>query len=214
VSKMRGVRFMVVAGLVAGTVGLAACGDDEEEAASEAASSIQSQVDEAQGSVEDRVDSALSEATDGDVQSQVESALSEADGDVQSQVESALSEATDGDIQSQVESALSEAETAAADATGGEDTGGDATGQDTSGAGDPAAGKEVFNSAGCAGCHTLADAAAAGAVGPNLDEAQPSYDTIVTVVTNGAPPMPAFKGQLSDADIQNVAAYVSSVAGQ
>lgn len=37
-------------------------------------------------------------------------------------------------------------------------------------AGDPAAGKEVFAAAGCSGCHTLADAGAAGAVGPNLSD--------------------------------------------
>ena len=30
----------------------------------------------------------------------------------------------------------------------------------------------------------------------------------------GGGPMPAFKGTLSDADIANVAAYVSSVAGK
>jgi mono/diheme cytochrome c family protein len=37
-------------------------------------------------------------------------------------------------------------------------------------AGDAAAGKAVFTSAGCAACHTLAEANAAGTVGPNLDE--------------------------------------------
>ena len=48
------------------------------------------------------------------------------------------------------------------------------------GKGDPAAGKEVFMSAGCVGCHTLADAGATGNVGPNLDEAKPPYDLVVT----------------------------------
>ena len=38
---------------------------------------------------------------------------------------------------------------------------------------DVVAGKEVFESAGCVGCHTLADAGATGTVGPNLDEAKP-----------------------------------------
>jgi mono/diheme cytochrome c family protein len=37
---------------------------------------------------------------------------------------------------------------------------------------------------------------------------------VQTQVTNGGAAMPAFKGTLSDADIANVAAYVSSVAGQ
>jgi mono/diheme cytochrome c family protein len=80
-------------------------------------------------------------------------------------------------------------------------------------AGDAAAGKAVFT-ANCAGCHTLSDAAATGAVGPNLDDLKPDEATVKTQVENGGGAMPAFKGTLSDADIANVAAYVSSVAGQ
>jgi mono/diheme cytochrome c family protein len=79
---------------------------------------------------------------------------------------------------------------------------------------DVVAGKEVFESAGCVGCHTLADAGATGTVGPNLDEAKPPVDLVVTRVTNGMGAMPPFKGQLSDKQIQDVAAYVSSVAGK
>ena len=75
-------------------------------------------------------------------------------------------------------------------------------------------GKEVFESAGCVGCHTLADAGATGTVGPNLDEAKPPADLVVTRVTNGMGAMPPFKGQLSEKQIQDVAAYVSSVAGK
>ena len=82
------------------------------------------------------------------------------------------------------------------------------------GAGDAAAGKAVFESAGCVGCHTLADAGATGTVGPNLDQAKPPADLVVTRVTNGMGAMPPFKGQLSEKQIQDVAAYVSSVAGQ
>jgi sulfite dehydrogenase len=80
--------------------------------------------------------------------------------------------------------------------------------------GDPAAGKKVFASAGCGGCHTLKDAGSSGNVGPNLDDAKPPYALVVDRVTNGKGPMPSFKGQLSPQDIQNVAAYVSSVAGK
>src|SRR3954453_3729010 len=36
--------------------------------------------------------------------------------------------------------------------------------------GDPGAGRKVFLTAGCTGCHTLADAHATGTVGPNLDD--------------------------------------------
>jgi mono/diheme cytochrome c family protein len=80
--------------------------------------------------------------------------------------------------------------------------------------GDPAAGKEVFlGSSGCGACHTLADAGTSGQVGPNLDEAQPSYAAVVDIVTNGRGQMPSFSSSLSEEDIQNVAAYISQSAG-
>ena len=78
---------------------------------------------------------------------------------------------------------------------------------------DVVAGKEVFASAGCATCHTLADAGSSGTVGPNLDQAKPPSALVVKRVTSGQGVMPPFKGQLTDKQIQDVAAYVSSVAG-
>ncbi len=75
-------------------------------------------------------------------------------------------------------------------------------------------GKQVFASAGCSGCHTLKDAGATGNVGPNLDDLKPSKAKVAHQVEVGGGAMPAFKGQLSDAQIQAVAAYVSSVAGK
>jgi cytochrome c553 len=81
--------------------------------------------------------------------------------------------------------------------------------------GDPVAGKQVFlGSAACGGCHTLADAGSSGNVGPNLDDAKPTYDKVVTQVTNGGGVMPPFKGTLTEQQIADVAAYVSSVAGK
>ncbi len=74
--------------------------------------------------------------------------------------------------------------------------------------GDATAGKQVFTSAGCASCHTLADAGAKGAVGPNLDQAKPPADLVIDRVTNGKGVMPSFSGQLSDQQIADVAAYV------
>jgi mono/diheme cytochrome c family protein len=79
--------------------------------------------------------------------------------------------------------------------------------------GDATAGKQVFASAGCTACHTLADANSTGTVGPNLDEAKPPASLVVDRVTHGKGAMPSFAGQLTDAQIQDVAAYVSSVAG-
>ena len=87
----------------------------------------------------------------------------------------------------------------------------------TGGAGAPAAapnGKQVFASAGCAGCHTLKDAGASGNVGPNLDQAKPAEAKVAHQVTVGGGAMPAFKGQLTPAQIKAVAKYVSSVAGK
>jgi mono/diheme cytochrome c family protein len=82
------------------------------------------------------------------------------------------------------------------------------TSSGTGAQGNPAAGKAVFASAGCTGCHTLKAAGATGTVGPNLDQLKPPYARIVTQVENGGGPMPAFKGRLSDAQIHDVAAFV------
>jgi cytochrome c6 len=77
------------------------------------------------------------------------------------------------------------------------------------GTGDPAAGKEVFT-ANCGSCHTLADAGTTGSVGPNLDESQPTVELAVDRVTNGQGVMPPFADTLSEQQIQDVAAYVST----
>jgi cytochrome c551 len=73
--------------------------------------------------------------------------------------------------------------------------------------------KQVFTQ-NCGACHTLKDAGTTGAVGPNLDDLKPDEQTVQTQVTNGGGGMPPFKGTLSPAQIQAVAKYVSSVAGQ
>lgn len=74
--------------------------------------------------------------------------------------------------------------------------------------GDPAAGKDLFGSAGCGGCHTLADAGASGAVGPNLDDLKPAAAVVYDIVTSGRNAMPAFSGQLDEQQIADIAAYV------
>jgi len=87
----------------------------------------------------------------------------------------------------------------------------------TTGAGAPsgtAQGKQVFETAGCASCHTLKNAGATGKVGPNLDQLKPSESRVAHQVEFGGAVMPAFKGRLTPAQIQAVAAYVSSVAGK
>lgn len=79
--------------------------------------------------------------------------------------------------------------------------------------GDAANGEAVFAANGCGGCHTLAAAGAAGAVGPNLDQSMPSYELVVERVTLGLGGMPAYGDQLDPQEIADVAAYVSESAG-
>ena len=86
---------------------------------------------------------------------------------------------------------------------GGETTTGGGT------TGDATNGEAVFASAGCGGCHTFSKAGSNGSVGPNLDDAAPSFDKVVTQVTNGGGPMPSLKDQLSEQEIRDVAAFVS-----
>lgn len=77
--------------------------------------------------------------------------------------------------------------------------------------GDPTAGKHVFLTAGCTGCHTLADAGSHGTVGPVLTGANVPLSLVVHNVTLGAGAMPSFKGQLSTKQIADVSAYVVKV---
>ena len=74
--------------------------------------------------------------------------------------------------------------------------------------GDPVAGKAVFLSAGCTGCHTLKAANANGTVGPNLDQKKPQLSLILDRVTHGKGVMPSFSGSLSPKKIADVAAFV------
>lgn len=79
--------------------------------------------------------------------------------------------------------------------------------------GDAVAGKVVFTDS-CGGCHTLADAGTAGTIGPNLDERSPGAALVTERVTKGQGVMPPFSGTLTAAQIGDVSAYVSSVAGK
>ncbi len=108
-----------------------------------------------------------------------------------------------------------------APAAGGGQAGGGASGGGAAsgGGGQPSAGAQspgakLFASSGCGACHTLGAAGSQGQSGPNLDQAKPTAALVITRVTNGAAPMPAFKGRLTPAQIKALAAYVSSVAGK
>lgn len=78
--------------------------------------------------------------------------------------------------------------------------------------GDLTDGEAIFTStlAGCAGCHTLAKAKAAGTVGPNLDESGTTLAVAIDRITNGRAGMPSFSDRLSEEQIQAVAEYVTA----
>jgi cytochrome c oxidase subunit 2 len=101
-------------------------------------------------------------------------------------------------------------------------------GAPTSGAAAPATvdAKALFSSAGCSGCHTLADAGANGAVGPNLDKTLKgkSADFIRTsIVKPNAQIAPGFQAgimpqtfgsTLKPAEIDALVTYLGKVAGK
>ena len=74
-------------------------------------------------------------------------------------------------------------------------------------------GAAIFK-ANCSSCHTLAAAKATGTVGPNLDKLKPPLGVVKNQVIHGGGAMPAFKGRLSDQQIQAVAKYVADNAGK
>ena len=82
-----------------------------------------------------------------------------------------------------------------------------------SGGGDAASGEAIFADSGCANCHTLEAAGANGTIGPNLDESKPTVDESISQVTNGGNGMPAFGDQLTEAEIRDVATFVTESAG-
>lgn len=78
-----------------------------------------------------------------------------------------------------------------------------------------AAGKELFTRKAappCGVCHTLKDAGSEGAVGPVLDELKPDAARVAAAVRNGIGQMPSFAGQLTEAQIQALAAYVAAAS--
>jgi cytochrome c oxidase subunit 2 len=100
---------------------------------------------------------------------------------------------------------------------------GGAAASTSGGEGTAAAGKAIFTSAGCGGCHKLADAGAAGQTGPDLDTALKGKDeafiheSIVdpnAEITKGYAPniMPASFGQtLSKTDLDGLVKYLHDV---
>ncbi len=65
----------------------------------------------------------------------------------------------------------------------------------------------------CAICHTMADAEATGAIGPDLDELKPDTAMVKKAMKDGLGAMPSFSATLSDDDMNAIAAYVVHATG-
>ncbi len=74
-------------------------------------------------------------------------------------------------------------------------------------------GAQAFSTNGCATCHTLSVAGAAGAVGPNFNSTPVDYATALDFITNGKGGMPKFGGQLTDDGVKCMAAFVATYSG-
>jgi cytochrome c6 len=64
----------------------------------------------------------------------------------------------------------------------------------------------------CAVCHTLADAGASGAIGPDLDQLRPSAEQVRAAIRSAPGAMPAYDS-LTEQQVDAVARYVAEAAG-
>ena len=87
------------------------------------------------------------------------------------------------------------------------------TGQTAETAGDPAAGEEVFAAAGCGNCHVLDEAGSSGTTGPSLEDEELDLGEVAEQVREGGGGMPSFEDDLSETEINDVAAFVAQSSG-
>jgi hypothetical protein len=72
------------------------------------------------------------------------------------------------------------------------------------------AGKRLFASSGCTGCHTFKAAASTGTQGPDLDQASPTFGKVMRQLEHPGGLMPSFADKLSDGEKRNLAAFVGA----
>lgn len=72
------------------------------------------------------------------------------------------------------------------------------------------AGAKVFDTAGCGDCHSLTAAGSTGTAGPSLDTLKPDAERVARQVRRGGRGMPAYEGQLTDREVEDVARYVAA----
>lgn len=78
---------------------------------------------------------------------------------------------------------------------------------------DLAKGRELFSQFACGGCHILADGGGTGGIGPALDgNTRLTRDYVIGAVSEGRGTMPAFRDQMSAAEIATLADYIVQVA--
>jgi mono/diheme cytochrome c family protein len=82
--------------------------------------------------------------------------------------------------------------------------------EDTASRGDPVAGKKLFTSEGCAGCHAFKAAGSTGTVGPDLDVEGPSPGRVLLQLRKPGGIMPSFTDKLSEKQKADVAAFVGA----
>ena len=76
--------------------------------------------------------------------------------------------------------------------------------------GDPVAGKRLFESSGCAGCHTFKAAGSKGTVGPDLDAVRASPARVVQQLNKPGGIMPSFATKLSEREKRDIATFVGA----
>lgn len=94
---------------------------------------------------------------------------------------------------------------------GSDDSGSDDPVSGNAGGGNPTAALELFDE-NCAGCHTLSEADAEGPLGPELDGTDLEVDRVRDQIENGGGSMPAFGGQLTPEEIDQLAEFVSKAS--
>ena len=83
-------------------------------------------------------------------------------------------------------------------------------GDETANRGDPVAGKRLFASQGCDGCHTFKAAGSKATVGPDLDDVSPSPSRVLAQLRKPGGIMPSFADKLSDEEKADLAAFVGA----
>ncbi|MBW3654379.1 MAG: cytochrome c [Actinobacteria bacterium] len=83
-------------------------------------------------------------------------------------------------------------------------------GEDAADSGDPVAGKQLFTSEGCAGCHAFKAAGSTGKTGPDLDAVSASPRRVIAQLRKPGGIMPSFADKLSEKEKADLAAFVGA----